>query len=249
VTTAWSNVRVEHSAVTGTCASCHNGVTATGKTPSHISSSDTCDDCHVTTGWTNVRMDHNAVTGSCSSCHNGVTATGKTPSHVQTSAECDACHGVLAWIPASVDHATLTGSCASCHNGVTATGKPAGHFVTSLQCDTCHDSTRWLPITFRHASPAYPGDHSSAVRCISCHQANSEQVAWPFSAYRADCAGCHANDFEVNEHIKYEQPTRTYYAVGELRDCAGACHTYEDSSLSRIKESRSGEHRTNRSEW
>ena len=35
----------------------------------------------------------------------------------------------------------------------------------------------------------------------------------------------------------------TYYTVGELRDCSGACHIYTDSSLSTISDRRNGNHR------
>ena len=43
--------RVDHTQVIGTCQSCHNGTIATGKNPTHITSGDTCDDCHTTNGW------------------------------------------------------------------------------------------------------------------------------------------------------------------------------------------------------
>jgi hypothetical protein len=194
-------------------------------------------------------FDHSGVTASCSTCHNGVTATGKPGDHIQTSGQCDDCHGTLAWIPASVDHSLVTGSCSACHNGTTATGKPPSHFVTSLQCDECHRTTAWVPmLRYRHSSGDYPGDHSSGVRCTSCHQSNTESVTWPFSAYRPDCAGCHANDFENDEHKKVDGP-RILYTVSELRDCTGACHQYTDSSFSTIEKSRTGEHRVGRGEW
>ena len=47
-TTAWSPaMRVDHTDVHGTCASCHNGTTATGKPPTHIPTTLDCDDCHT----------------------------------------------------------------------------------------------------------------------------------------------------------------------------------------------------------
>ncbi|MEN8206865.1 MAG: hypothetical protein ABFS24_12755, partial [Pseudomonadota bacterium] len=70
--------RMNHDAVIGSCAICHDGATATGKTVSHIASDNTCDDCHTTNGWVPATFDHATVTGNCSSCHNGSTATGKT---------------------------------------------------------------------------------------------------------------------------------------------------------------------------
>jgi hypothetical protein len=237
-------IRVDHASVTGSCVSCHNGTTAPGKPGNHIATSNTCDDCHVTTNWSSVRFDHNGVSGSCTSCHNGQTATGKGPTHIQTSAQCDGCHSTLAWVPAQFDHNLVSGSCTTCHNGQTAPGKPGNHFNTTLQCDTCHDATRWEPVTFRHSSPNYPGDHGRGVECRDCHRSNSQTVTWQWSAYKPDCAGCHAGDYERDEHKKIENP-RTYYTVSELRDCTGACHTYTDSSLTRIRRSRTGQHRVN----
>ncbi|MEZ4291168.1 MAG: hypothetical protein R3E53_11780 [Myxococcota bacterium] len=33
------------------CFTCHNGTTATGKTPTHLPTSNTCSDCHVPSRW------------------------------------------------------------------------------------------------------------------------------------------------------------------------------------------------------
>ena len=65
-------------------------------------------------------------------------------------------------------------------------------------------------------------------------------MQWQFPAYQPDCAGCHANDFKP-EHKKVDSPT-VFYTVAELRDCTGACHLYADTTLTTIKERRSGEH-------
>ena len=89
VTSNWTNVRFDHSSVTGSCASCHNGSTATGKPPTHIPSNNICEDCHVTSTWTNVRFDHSATTAQCSTCHNNTTATGKPPTHIASSNTCE----------------------------------------------------------------------------------------------------------------------------------------------------------------
>ena len=51
-TAAWSPVAyMDHSAVTGSCGTCHNSFVATGKNPTHITSSDQCDDCHTSGAW------------------------------------------------------------------------------------------------------------------------------------------------------------------------------------------------------
>ena len=96
----WANARMDHSFVTGTCVSCHNGVKATGKTPNHVPSADTCDDCHNTIAWSPARFDHSGVSGPCMNCHNGVIATGKPPDHKPTTEDCSSCHSTVAWLPA-----------------------------------------------------------------------------------------------------------------------------------------------------
>ncbi|HHJ13766.1 MAG TPA: hypothetical protein ENJ79_05220 [Gammaproteobacteria bacterium] len=225
----------------GSCFNCHNGNIATGKPANHIASSNTCDDCHTTNAWSPAVFDHNSVSpGTCNSCHNGSTATGKPGNHIQTNAQCDVCHSTRGWTPANFDHNSVTGSCNSCHNGTTATGKPGNHFVTSQQCDICHDTRGWTPLVFRHSSGNYPGDHRRNLSCTRCHRNNSQTVTWPNPAYQPDCAACHANDYDQDEHKKYGN---VRYSVSELRDCSGACHEYTDSSLSTIRKRRSGEHR------
>ena len=149
---------------------------------------------------------------------------------------------MLAWRPATFDHDSVVGSCSNCHNGSTAIGKPSNHFGTTLQCDSCHSTTSWTPtLTYQHTSGAYPGNHRGNPSCTACHTGNSQTVIWPYSAYQPDCAGCHANRFPNNVHLKVQNP-RVYYTVSELRNCAGSCHTYTDNSMTTISRSRSGHH-------
>jgi hypothetical protein len=241
--------RMEHAEVRGSCASCHNGVSATGKSPGHITSGDDCESCHTTIAWTPARFDHASVApGTCSSCHNGLRATGKPIDHVQTTAECDSCHGTLAWQPAGVDHSGFTGNCQSCHDGAGATGKDPGHMVTTLDCVSCHRYPAWTPLTFRHSSANYPGDHRGNLACNRCHTSNSDAVPWPFPAYTASCAGCHAGDFEPGPHNKTVAEVK--YTAGELRNCSGACHVYTDATMTVISRPRPGpEHRVTGGEF
>jgi hypothetical protein len=242
-TVTWHQVRFDHIAVSGSCASCHNGVQAEGKPSHHIRTNADCDSCHNTYVWDSVRFDHSGITAACSSCHNGVTATGKPRDHIQTNAECDVCHSTRKWSPASFDHSSVTGSCSTCHDGVTATGKPSNHFITTQDCDECHRTTAWEPDTFRHTSALYPGDHARDLGCKACHPGNSRAVRYTDAPSLApDCGGCHRNDFERDEHKKHENPD-TDYTAAELKDCTGSCHTYEDATLSKIKETRNREHR------
>jgi hypothetical protein len=242
---------VDHTQVTGTCVSCHNGTVATGKHPTHISSGDNCDDCHTTVAWLPANFDHVNITGNCHDCHNGVDATGKNPTHVLTTNICEDCHSTTAWSPVvSVDHTQVLGSCSSCHDGNIATGKNPGHFITQRECNECHDTASWIPHNYRHMGLPYePLDHRGNLACTDCHQNNTETVNWPNAAYQPDCAGCHANDFRPDPHKKHENPD-VRYTVGELRDCTGACHVYTDSTMTTIKENRPGpEHRISAGEF
>lgn len=246
---AWDSVtRFDHSQTLGTCVQCHNGTVQPGKPASHVVSSEQCDSCHNTINWEMARFDHSGITAACSSCHNNSTATGKPGNHVITSAECDSCHTTRGWIPASFDHGSVTGNCSSCHNGSTATGKNSGHFVTNRECDYCHTTNRWSPVTYQHQGSGYPGNHARQLDCNDCHQGNVEVNVWTFPAYQPDCAGCHANDFEMDEHKKVDSP-RINYTVSELRDCTGACHEYTNSTFSTVREFRTGEHRVGDGEF
>jgi hypothetical protein len=141
---------------------------------------------------------------------------------------------------ATFDHSSVAGNCTSCH-----TLPSSGHFVTSVQCDECHGTTGWLPAhAYHHTSGEYPGDHNSGVRCIDCHKSNTQTVTWSNSNYRPFCAGCHAGDYDQGEHKKVDSP-RIYYTVGELKNCAGTCHEYTDSSMTTISDYENGEHKVN----
>ncbi|MFI4866903.1 MAG: cytochrome c3 family protein [Steroidobacterales bacterium] len=142
-----------HVGVAGSCVSCHNAVAATGKGPTHIASSDRCENCHTTIAWLPARFDHQGVSAACASCHNGVVAVGKPVYHVSTNQDCSACHSTIAWRPARFSHLSVTGTCLSCHNSLIATGKPLRHVATALDCASCHNTTTW---TTTSAPPAQP---------------------------------------------------------------------------------------------
>lgn len=141
---AWTNVpRVDHSAVVGSCANCHNGVISTGKHAGHVASSNICDDCHTTFNW---RFYHVNVDSNCVLCHNGTIAEGKHPTHILSTASCEDCHRTSDWEPVKrVDHGSVLGTCFSCHNGVIAEGKGPLHVPSSDDCSLCHSVTGWVP--------------------------------------------------------------------------------------------------------
>lgn len=243
-TSSWDTARFTHAGVVpGTCTNCHNGAMAPGKPSNHVQTTASCDTCHRTTAWSPASFNHgNVVPGTCANCHNGSQATGKPSNHVQTTSSCDNCHRTTAWTPASFSHATVTpGTCANCHNGSQATGKSGSHFVTTRSCDACHSTSAWVPVrAYTHTSPYYR-PHNSGVTCNACHTGNSEVIAWPYSTYKPDCAGCHAARFKPDAHKKVDSPT-LLYTVSELRNCSGSCHLYKDNTFTTIIKSRTGEH-------
>lgn len=236
-------VSVDHSATLGSCFSCHNGTTAKGKTPDHIPADNNCDACHTTVAFSPQRMDHAALApaakATCRGCHSGIRASAKSVSHLPTSAECGSCHTTLTWSPARFDHSTASGSCQGCHNGATALGKVPGHMTTTRDCSTCHRYPHWTPILFSHSSAQYPGDHRAAPACATCHT-SSDQATWQFAAFRPTCAGCHANSFKPDSHVKTTGGVK--YTLIELQNCTGACHVYTDATMGTIAKPRPAGH-------
>ncbi len=147
-----------------------------------------------------------------------------------------------------MNHMGTIGNCASCHNGRTAEGKSPRHFVTTLPCESCHRTVSWTLVNYRHASMAYVA-HGAGLGCSSCHTTNAQIIPWKFPAYRPDCAGCHAADYRPMPHPKFKRPITIYYTVMDLRNCAGACHVYADSTLRTIVTRRSGVHRAIGGGW
>ena len=108
-------------------------------------------------------------------------------------------------------------------------------------CVECHNTTNWTTVRYTHSSVKYP-DHGTRLTCRSCHTAGSQVVPWPSAAYAPDCAACHSGKYKPSAHTKYGSVN---YTVSELRDCAGACHIYSDSTLTTIRTRRTGHHRAN----
>lgn len=169
--------QVDHSQLTGTCVSCHNGSTAIGVPVGHIATSRGCDSCHTTNAWLPARFDHLAIAPrTCATCHDGVRAIGKPSNHVVTLQSCDVCHGTLGWLPVRVAHSGLLNGCASCHNNVAATGLTIGHFRTQRDCSLCHRYPDWSVVVFQHASASYSAGRPAGLACTACHGSNTEQV-------------------------------------------------------------------------
>jgi len=229
---------------------CHNGNTAVGKQPNHVVTTAPCETCHrSTTTFAGARMNHTGLVANCMRCHNGTIASGKPVKHITTSAPCESCHkSTMTFAGARVDHAMLSGACQTCHNGTVAEGRPRQHVMTTAPCDSCHQTRFWLPATFRHTSPGFT-NHGPGVDCASCHVGNSQMARWKFMAYRPTCAGCHADQYRPQPHVKFERPVKMYYTVSELRDCTGNCHTYADSTMRTVVQRNFGRHRALGGGW
>ncbi len=229
----------DHTGSRRDCATCHNGLTAAGKSVRHIPSNNACDNCHTVNAWTPARFEHSGVALACAQCHDNVHATGKPARHVQTQVACNNCHSTMAWLPVIFRHSGISGNCASCHNGNGASGKPLAHMTSSLDCASCHSVTHWTPVTYRHSSPRYPGEHRVELTCVQCHTTNTDRIPWSSPALAPACAACHERNYKPAPHTKYGN---VKYTAAELRDCTGACHVYSDDTLKAIVKPRPGPH-------
>jgi hypothetical protein len=172
-------VHVDHTAVLGTCTSCHNGTTASGKPITHITTNAQCDTCHSTIAWLPATFDHAAVTGSCSTCHNGTGATGKTATHFTTTVQCDSCHTTVAWTPIRFTHSSpdfpgthkSAVTCLSCHstNSQVATWRSAAY---KPDCAGCH-AARFVPGSHKKTSTVFYNVCELRDCAGSCHQYTS----------------------------------------------------------------------------
>jgi hypothetical protein len=99
--TAWLPATFSHSTVTpGTCATCHNGSSATGKPSGHFVTTRSCDACHGTTAW-RPALSYNHVSAlfpgrhnssvTCTDCHVGNSETVTWP-YAAYQPDCAGCH-------------------------------------------------------------------------------------------------------------------------------------------------------------
>lgn len=245
-----------HVVTTASCDTCHRTMAwlpalAGGALPANhrpIPAGSACTACHI---GGNFAFTHPNTTTGCVSCHNNSTAIGKpgTAFHTQVSNSntCETCHkSTSSFTVVTFSHTGVTpGQCANCHNGANppAEAKSPTHFVTTQSCDKCHGTAAWTPVrAYAHTSPYYR-THNSGVICTDCHTNNSEVATWTSAAYKPDCAGCHASRFKPDAHKKVDSPA-IFYTVSELRNCAGSCHEYTDSTFSTVKKTRNGQHRS-----
>jgi len=177
----------DHTGIVGNCASCHDGLGATGMHLGHVPIGPTqdCSACHQTTGFAGATFDHAGITGNCSSCHDGNTARGKIPppNHVPTNGDCVECHQTTGFIPGAFIHAGIVDNCASCHGAGFAEGKSATHVATNQDCGVCHNTTTFVGAVF---------DHTGIVdNCSSCHGVTAIGKHDTHISTAVDCHLCH----------------------------------------------------------
>ncbi|MFV2059034.1 MAG: cytochrome c3 family protein [Gammaproteobacteria bacterium] len=227
-TRRWKQSGFDHEIITGNCFSCHNGTTAIGKHEKHRMSNNQCDDCHHVKNWKSKTFDHKEISSACLICHQDVLP--ELP-HPQDD-KCQKCHNPKKkWQQVRFKHEKTNELCIKCHKD----RKPVNHFLINTdannRCDDCHQATSsWITnLRFTHDIPDYH-EHRANTICKVCHLANSSTVLWRYGAYKPDCAGCHASNYNTSSHVKV-QGTQIRYTVGDLAHCSGACHLYTDTSL------------------
>ena len=198
---AWTAVRFDHGARTGTalnvshqvlaCATCHKGNTFANTRPECVS-------CHEPDYRRTTNPNH-AAAGfplDCTVCHSpsAPTFAGARFSHdtfvlagPHAAAACASCH------KANVYKGTPR-ECIGCHQAdyqrTTSPNHAAAGFPTA--CESCHRQTdsSWRGVSFNHAQ-FYPlaGGHAAAT-CASCHKNNV------YKGLSRDCVSCHQADYQ-----------------------------------------------------
>ena len=179
----FSNASFSHTGISSGCASCHgDGVTTgtffgvtpknrLGLAPSHIASSQVCEDCH-----SSIPSAQIPVSGATAPN----TFAGGQFNHTGVGNGCDACHG------ASVSASSFYGVAASSLVIKPATLATSGHLPTTASCEACHSAPAGrISVTLAHNVPgsqfANPLPTAGAIHsgisgsCNSCHEGG---MAW-----------------------------------------------------------------------
>lgn len=242
---------VDHAEVFGKCSDCHDGVIATGKSPTHIVTTQECSDCHSTTSFLtlngNGTFDHSNITEPCSACHNGTVAIGTSSApngHPSISEECNACHTTATFAAPFVNHsdpkAVVPGTCgkSSCHADGSSYTDVNGNTVTITSKATApnqpHPSTGNITIAcdLCHNTTSYNlggiFDHGVLARhpiqCSSCHDGiNAKGKITNHIATTSDCSACHNTTTFVGGFVDH---TSTDVTSKACTDCHDGTHTW-----------------------
>lgn len=226
---SWAGARFDHTGVApGSCASCHNGVTATGKPPRHVVTNASCDQCHRTTAWVPAGFDHTGVApGACETCHVvGGPGTPRPGAPHPATGSCDQCHTTGGnWTPKSADHSTfIAGQCNTCH-GVTATGKPNNHIPSTFSCDACHNRfpARFTSTTFTRNTHDVAHE-VNPNQCATCH--NGSYTVWGANPKNnrhipttVDCDACHYAPALAFKPHEFSHSVAQGVTTGQCKTC------------------------------
>ena len=245
---------VDHAEVFGTCSSCHDGVTAIGKSAAHVVTTQECSDCHNTTSFVTLAadgtFDHSTITTeACSGCHNGITAIGTSSDpnptgHPSISVECNNCHTTATFKTPFPNHSStkvvVPGTCGQggCHDGmstmadgVAITGKnsaPNPHPDTgniTQACDLCHNTTSYnMGGLFDHGVLA-----RHPIACASCHDglnATGKIAGHISTSPTSDCSNCHNTSTFVGGFVDHATDPSVIGAGVNCTDCHDGTHTW-----------------------
>jgi len=237
---------VDHKEVLGACSTCHNNITAIGKSSFHVETQLECDECHTTKAFftlVNGKFDHSGIISNCAECHDGIRAKGKDakPDHIATTSDCSACHSTDAFKPALFDHSTYKNGCINCHTSTPNLSDPtviaSAHFqptyhpmqlsdASQFECNDCHTTTSFdLKVTgFNHRAVL----DTNVLNCYTCHDGNHVGVGATGPGTTAihsnvptiDCHSCHSTEglFKDNFYVNHTSTDVTNFVCTHCHD-------------------------------
>ncbi len=224
-----------HTGIQSGCATCHGDGVVTGTyagitpknriglAPSHIASSQVCEDCHTSVPAVQIPFSGGTAPN---------TFAGGQFNHKGVSSGCDACHG------ASVSASSFYGVSATSLVVRPTTFATSGHLPTTASCESCHTAPSGLiSVTLAHSVPGSqfssplptPGAIHSGVSgsCNTCHEAGMNWIG--VSGYTRAPTQYIANASYTGFHTR-PTPGGGGYSVADLSphppgptDCS-ACH-------------------------
>lgn len=180
-TSRWTPTKMNHGAVSGDCASCHD------RPARHYGGQ--CSLCHSTAKWKGAKAGHAIqLSGvhpnlACAACHAGGRYSGLSwtcgschgsPHGAGYGSNCSACHGQSNW-GARLNHAAVAGDCSACHN------PPGNHAGGS--CGRCHSTSGGWSSNFSH--PGIKKHSSTSFPCNYCHPSGYDGYS---------CTRCHSSN-------------------------------------------------------
>ncbi|MGD8938284.1 MAG: hypothetical protein PVJ72_02835 [Gammaproteobacteria bacterium] len=221
------------------CMDCHDNMIATGKTLSHVDTTDDCGTCHVDSIDPNTKLgttfkgaliNHSTFDSDCAVCHNGDTAIAQPATHMPTptGVDCSACHS--------------TGN-----KAVPEPFAPAKNFAhqaetTTLGCNTCHNGEYMFTNdqANKQVVTSKPVNHIPAIDdCSVCH--DDTTIPGGFASANGfvnnihppitrGCEGCHNGKFPPAPGKADTTPAHTPHVPTD-QDCY-LCHNNTDFSVS-----------------